>query len=111
MRQRLRGRHDEEARRLFTSLQQAFINLRRGRPGLLPPPVDPSAGHWSEFEAAGIWQVLRYSAVGSRDTVRRWLRDFIDQTRADELMVTAQIYDPAARLRSFEIVSGVAAAL
>ena len=102
---------EEEARRLFTSLQQAFINLRRGRPGLLPPPVDPAEGDWSEFEAAGIWQVLRYSAVGSRDTVRRWLRDFVDQTRADEVMITAQIYDPAARLRSFEIVAEIVAAL
>ncbi|HEY9283442.1 MAG TPA: LLM class flavin-dependent oxidoreductase [Pyrinomonadaceae bacterium] len=102
---------DDEARRLFTSLQQAFINLRRGRPGLLPPPVDPSAGHWSEFESAGIWQVLRYSAVGSRDAVRRWLRDFVDQTRPDEIMVTAQIYDPAARLRSFGIVAEIAATL
>ena len=102
---------DEEARRLFTSLEQAFINLRSGRPGLLPPPVDPSEGHRTAFEAAGIRQVLRYSAVGSFDTVRRWLRAFIDETRADELMVTAQIHDAAARLRSFEIVAEIAAAL
>ncbi|HLL73676.1 MAG TPA: LLM class flavin-dependent oxidoreductase [Pyrinomonadaceae bacterium] len=102
---------DEEARRLFTSLEQAFINLRGGRPGLLPPPADTAEGRRPEFEAAGIWRVLRYSAVGSRDTVRRWLHAFVEETRADELMVTAQIYDSAARLRSFEIVSEIAAAL
>jgi len=101
---------DEEARRLFTSLEQAFVNLRSGRPGLLPPPIDPAERPWSDFETAGIRQVLRYSAVGSGDTVRRWLRAFIDETRADEIMVTAQIHDPAARLRSFEIVARVAAA-
>jgi luciferase family oxidoreductase group 1 len=98
---------DEEARRLFTSLQQAFINLRRGQPGRLPPPVNPAEAHWSEVELAGIGHALRYSAVGSPDTVRRWLDSFIQETRPDEVMVTAQIFDPAARLRSFEIVAGV----
>jgi luciferase family oxidoreductase group 1 len=98
---------DEEARRLFTSLQQAFVNLRRGRPGPLPPPVDEVGGGLSEVELAGAGHVLRYSAVGSAQTVRRWLESFVNLTRPDELMVTAQIYDHAARLRSFEIVAGV----
>jgi luciferase family oxidoreductase group 1 len=102
---------DDEARRLFTSLEQAFLNLRTGRPGLLPPPVDPAAAAWSQFETAGLRQVLRYSAVGSPDAVRARLREFIAQTRADELMITAQIHDPAARLRSFEIAAEVAASL
>jgi luciferase family oxidoreductase group 1 len=98
---------DEEARRLFTSLQQAFINLRRGQPGLLPPPINPAEGNWSEVEMAGVSHALRYSAVGSTDTVRRWLESFIQETHADEIMVTGQIYDAVARLRSFEIVAGV----
>ena len=98
---------DEEARRLFTSLQQAFINLRRGQPGLLPPPINPAEAHWSEVELAGVGHALRYSAVGSPETVRRWLESFIQETRPDEVMVTAQIFDPAARLRSFKIVAGV----
>jgi luciferase family oxidoreductase group 1 len=100
---------DEEARRLFTSLQQAFVNLRRGRPGKLPPPVDPAGAHWSEVELAGAGHALRYSAVGSRETVRGWIESFIKETRADEIMLTAQIYDPAARLRSFELVAGARA--
>jgi luciferase family oxidoreductase group 1 len=98
---------DEEARRLFTSLQQAFINLRRGHYGLLPPPADATEGRWSAVERAGVEHTLRYSAVGSPETVRRWLGSFIQETRADEIMVTAQIFDHTARLRSVEIVAGV----
>jgi luciferase family oxidoreductase group 1 len=98
---------DAEARRLFTSLQQAFINLRRGQTGLLQPPVDTMEGRWSEFETAGVEHMLRYSIVGSPDTLRRELEAFIDSTQADEIMVTAQIFDHRARLRSLEIVAGV----
>ena len=98
---------DEEARRLFTSVQQAFINLRRGSPGPLPPPIDPASAGWSGFELAGIGHALRYSAVGSPETVRQWLESFIQATRADELMVTSQVYEQAARLRSFELAAQV----
>jgi luciferase family oxidoreductase group 1 len=98
---------DAAARRLFTSLQQAFINLRRGLTGLLQQPVDSMEGRWSEFERAGVEHMLRHSIVGAPDTVRQWLKSFIDLTKADEIMVTAQIFDHQARLRSLEIVAGV----
>jgi luciferase family oxidoreductase group 1 len=98
---------DEEAARLFTSLQQAFINLRTGRPGPLPPPVDPNDAGRSGVESAGVAHALRFSAVGSPDTVRRRLDSFIRATRVDELMLTAQIHDAAARQRSFEIAAEV----
>jgi luciferase family oxidoreductase group 1 len=98
---------DAEARRLFTSLQQAFINLRRGRPGKLPPPIDTLEGFVSELEMAGVEHALRYSVVGSHETVRAGLEAFADWTRADELMLTSQIFDHAARLRSFEIVAAL----
>jgi luciferase family oxidoreductase group 1 len=98
---------DGEARRLFTSLQQAFVNLRRGSPGPLPPPLESAGAHFNEIESAGIEHALRYSFVGSAETVRRGLETFIEQTRADELMLTAQIFDHAARLRSFELAAGV----
>jgi luciferase family oxidoreductase group 1 len=98
---------EKEARRLFTSVQQAFINLRRNRPGLLPPPVDSMESLWPEFERSGVERALRYSIVGSAQTVRRGLEAFIDLTKADEIMVTAQIFDHAARLRSFNILAGV----
>jgi luciferase family oxidoreductase group 1 len=98
---------DAEARRLFTSVQQAFVNLRRGRPGKLPPPVEALEGFASDAELAGVEHALRYSVVGSPEAVGRGLAAFADLTRADELMLTSQIYDPAARLRSLEIVAAV----
>jgi luciferase family oxidoreductase group 1 len=96
---------DAEARRLFTSVQQQFISLRRGDPGPVPPPVDTMEGRWSEMERAGVEHALYYSVVGSPETVHRGLADFIYTTDADEIMVTAQMFDHAARLRSFEIVA------
>jgi luciferase family oxidoreductase group 1 len=96
---------EREARRLFTSLQLAFINLRRGRPGKLPPPVETLEGFASELERVGVEHALRYTVVGSPETVRAGLEAFAELTRADELMLTSQIHDHAARLRSFEIVA------
>jgi luciferase family oxidoreductase group 1 len=98
---------DEEARRLFTSLQQAFLNLRRGRPGRLPPPDEGFESRLAPFERAMLDQVLTYAIVGSHDVVREGLERFIASTGADELMLTAQIFDHAARLRSYEIVSHI----
>jgi luciferase family oxidoreductase group 1 len=98
---------DAEARRLFTSLQQAFVNLRRGRPGKLPPPLETLEGFASELEMAGVEHALRYTVVGSGETVRAGLEAFAELTRAEELMLTSQIHDHAARLRSFELVADV----
>ncbi|MBC4014652.1 LLM class flavin-dependent oxidoreductase [Siccirubricoccus deserti] len=97
---------DAEARRLFSSLQQAFINLRRGRPGKLPAPVegftpDPAARNMLE-------NALACSVVGGPEAIRQGLAEFAERTGADELMVTAQIHDPAARLRSFAITAEAA---
>jgi alkanesulfonate monooxygenase SsuD/methylene tetrahydromethanopterin reductase-like flavin-dependent oxidoreductase (luciferase family) len=94
-------------RRLITSLQQQFVSLRRGTPGSLPPPVDNMDDHWSPIERAGVEQALAYSVVGAPDTVERGLEALIAETRADELMLPAQIYDHTARLRSFEIAAEV----
>jgi luciferase family oxidoreductase group 1 len=99
--------HDAAARRLFTSLQVQFVNLRRGRPGPLNPPVDSLDDLWSPAERAGVEHALRYAIVGGPETVRRGLRAFVSETGVDELMITAQIHDHAARLRSYEIVADV----
>jgi luciferase family oxidoreductase group 1 len=98
---------DREAERAFTSLQQAFINLRTGNPGQLPAPVDNPEEKWTAQERAVADHALKYSAVGSPETVQRGLEELIQMTDADEVMVTAQMYDHAARLRSFEIVAEV----
>ncbi len=94
---------DAQAHRLFTSLQQQFVNLRRGIPGLLQPPVEHL--EISEMERAGVAQALAFSVVGSPETVEQGLAEVIERTGADELMVTAQIYDHSARLHSFDIVA------
>jgi luciferase family oxidoreductase group 1 len=96
---------DEAAARLFTSLQQSFVNLRRGAPGRLPPPVESMDGLWSEMEQAGVAHAFREAIVGSAAAVKQGIAAFQRRTAADEIIVTAAIYDHAARLRSHEIVA------
>jgi luciferase family oxidoreductase group 1 len=98
---------DEEARRLFTSLQQSFIRLRRGIPGQLPPPIDDIDSFAASHERAGADHSLIYSFVGMRDKVQAGIESFLDMTQADELIVTGHIYDHKARLHSFEIAAGI----
>ncbi len=99
---------DEEARRLFTSPQQQFIALRRGGdPGPLKPPVESMEGRWTPDEAAMVEHMLKYSFIGSPETVKRGLEQFIDQVRPDEIIAAAQIYDHGARLRSYELAAQV----
>jgi luciferase family oxidoreductase group 1 len=99
---------DEEARRLFTSLQQAFVNLRRGTPGLLAPPDASLPGRLLPFERAMLDDVLSCTVVGAPETVRHGIEQFVEHTGADELIIASQVYDHAARLRSYEIVADVA---
>jgi alkanesulfonate monooxygenase SsuD/methylene tetrahydromethanopterin reductase-like flavin-dependent oxidoreductase (luciferase family) len=98
---------DEEAALLATSMQQAFVNLRTGRPSRLPPPVPGYLDKLGPQERAMLAEVLSASAIGSPDTVRRQLNAFVERTGADELMITSQIFDPAARLRSYELTASM----
>ena len=98
---------DAAARRLFTSLQQAFVALRRGTPRMLKPPVDDIDAIGSMQERAGVDHALRYAIVGGPDRVRVGLETLLEQTQADELIVSAQIYDQAARHLSYEILAEV----
>jgi luciferase family oxidoreductase group 1 len=101
---------DEEARMLFTSQQRQFVNLRRGSPGLLQPPAGLD-DYWSPAEKAGVAHALQYAVVGSPETVRRKVRDFIQLTGADEIMLAAQIFDHDARKRSYTIAAEVSGSL
>jgi luciferase family oxidoreductase group 1 len=96
---------DEKAARLFTSLQQSFVNLRRGTPGKLPPPVESMEGRWTAMERDMVGQAFGEAIVGSPSTVKRGIEQFVARTGIDEMMVTAAIFDHEARLRSFEIVA------
>jgi luciferase family oxidoreductase group 1 len=98
---------DAQARRQFTSQQQSFINLRRGTPGQVPPPIDDIDAYWSPVEKVMVERSLAVSFVGSADTIERGLAAFIESLRPDELMITAHIYDQAARLRSIELIAQV----
>jgi len=97
---------DAEARRLFTTQQQAFVNLRRGRPGLVPPPVDDIESFWQPHEKLQVEHALACAVVGGPATVEAGLAAFIERHRPDELMLTANIFDHAARLHSFELAAG-----
>ena len=96
---------ESDARRLFTSLQQAFINLRRGRPGPLRAPMDGFEDTLAPFERAMLADMLSYSVVGTQEQVRAGLARIVAHTAADELMIASQIYDHAARLRSYELTA------
>jgi luciferase family oxidoreductase group 1 len=96
---------DEEARLHFTSIQQAFVNLRSGRPGKLPPPVPGYGDTLDPHAQAMLDHALACAIVGSKETVRSGLASFAARTGADELMVTAQIHDHTARLRSYKILA------
>jgi luciferase family oxidoreductase group 1 len=98
---------DEEAQLLATSLQQAFVNLRSGRPSKLPRPRPGYYESLGPGERAVLESVLSASAIGSPQTVQRGIEAFIARTQADELMITAQIHDHAARLRSYDIVANL----
>ncbi len=97
---------DGEAARLFTTQQQAFVNLRRGSPGLIPPPLESAKAfdnYANATERAGVDAALECAAVGSVATVQKKMLAFVQQHRPDELMLTANVFDHAARIRSFEL--------
>jgi luciferase family oxidoreductase group 1 len=98
---------DAEGQRLRTSMQQAFANLRQGRPGKLPRPVDDIAAVLDRGTLAGVERALAFTAAGAPDTVRRQVAGFVERYRPDELILTGQIHDHAARLRSFGIAAEV----
>src|SRR5437763_2013340 len=101
------GETDDEARFLFSSLQQSSLNNRTGHPGRVPPPVADFEAGLDPYARALLNDALGAAIVGGPDTVRQGLEDFISRTGADELMVTANIFDHEKRKRSFEIVKQV----
>jgi len=98
---------DEEAQFRATSMQQAFDNLRSGHPTRLPPPQEDYLQRIGPQERALLDQVLSCAAIGAPETVVRQMQAFIVRTGADELMITSQIFDHAARLRSYQITSEI----
>ena len=98
---------DQEAQVLATTWQQAFVNVRSGRPTRLPPPLPGYREKVGPAEKALLDSVLSCAAIGSPDTVREGLKAFIERTGADELMIASAMFDHTARLRSYEIAAQV----
>ena len=98
---------DAEARRLATTQQMSFVDLHRGARGLSKPPIDDIEAYWSPLEKEQASRMLACSIVGGRDKVRAGMERFIARTGADELMIVSDVFDHAARLRSFEIIAGI----
>jgi luciferase family oxidoreductase group 1 len=96
---------EAEARRLFTTQQQSFVRLRRGQPGLIPPPLDDIDAFWTPQEKAGVEQALACAVLGDADGVCRGIGEFVERHRPDELLITANVFDHAARLRSYAIAA------
>jgi len=96
---------DDEARRLFTTVQQSFTNLVRGAPGKLQAPIEDIEKYWTPAEKHQASRMLKYSIVGSAGTVQRELEEFVGLTKADELMIVCHVYDHAARIRSYEMIA------
>jgi luciferase family oxidoreductase group 1 len=96
---------DEEAEFLATSQYQSFLNLIRQKPGKIPPPVKDMNTIWNDREKALVASRTGGSIIGSRETVERKLEEFLEETKADEIMVNAFVYDQSKRLRSYEIVA------
>ena len=98
---------DDEARRTFTTLQQAFTDMVRGTRGLLKPPIDDIEAYWTASEKQVASNMLAHAFVGSRETVRAGLARFVERTGADELMVVTTAFDHEARKRSYEILASL----
>jgi luciferase family oxidoreductase group 1 len=98
---------DAEARYLASSWQQSFVNLRSGHPGRLPPPVEGYVESLPQQSRMLLDQVLSSSAIGSAAVVADGIRAFVEKTGADELMLTSNMHDHAARRHSLEIVAGL----
>jgi luciferase family oxidoreductase group 1 len=98
---------DEEARWLLSSHQQAFTNLRRGRPGKLPPPKEDMQSFWTREEQAMVEHAMRYTFAGSPASVEHSLRGFLKLTRADELMINVHVFDQIARRHSLALTAGI----
>ncbi|MCE4556143.1 LLM class flavin-dependent oxidoreductase [Pelomonas cellulosilytica] len=99
---------DDEARFLFTSVQQRFLGMARGRRGKLPEPVPSMDALWTPAERLQVERMLSESVVGSPETVRAGLQATAERTGADELIVACAVHDHALRRRSYELLSALA---
>ena len=102
------GEDDAEAKFLATSQQMSFVDMFRGKRELTRPPIEDIESYWTAPEKAQVSQMLGGAIIGGPDVVRAGMEAFVRRTEADELMIVSDVFDPAKRLRSFEIIAEVA---
>ena len=95
---------EQEAEKLATSQQLAFLRMIRGQGGQLPPPVDSMELIWSPYEKAMVMEQLKYTFVGTKEKIREQLNRFITETKTDELIINTHVFDHNARVRSCELL-------
>ncbi|MDQ2752424.1 MAG: MsnO8 family LLM class oxidoreductase, partial [Bacteroidota bacterium] len=98
---------DEESHYIATSAYQAFLGIIRGHRELLQPPVKNMSSIWNEYEEAHVKAMLSSSFIGSADTINKGIQNFIARTGINELMVNSHIFDPIAKLHSYELLGKV----
>lgn len=98
---------DEEAEWLSTSIKQSFLNMMRNTPSQLQPPVENLDELMTPYEKAVLEKQLSSTIIGSPATVQKKLEKFLEETRADEIMISTMVYDHTARLHSHELVAEV----
>jgi luciferase family oxidoreductase group 1 len=98
---------DEEAQKLATSLFQMFMGIITGQRTKLQPPVDDMSRIWSDYEKQMAQQMLSLSFIGSKETIKTGLEDFLEKTRCDEIMAISNLYDTNAKIHSYEILAEV----
>lgn len=98
---------DKEAKLLFTTLQQQFLNLMSGKLTPLQPPVDDISEVASSYQINALQQQLGSSIIGSQQTVKEKLKTYVEESQADEIMAIAQVYDHEARLHSYELLAEI----
>ncbi|MEO7834940.1 MAG: LLM class flavin-dependent oxidoreductase, partial [Ginsengibacter sp.] len=98
---------DAEAEKLATSLFQMFLGIITGIRKGLQPPVDSMEGIWTEYQKEALDQMLSLSFIGSPKTIKKDLKDFVDQTKIDEIMIISNIYDQQAKLHSYELFAKI----
>lgn len=101
---------DEEAHVLATSPLMSFVDVLRNQRNLIKPPIEDIETYWSPLEKSQAMQMYAFSIIGGPKTIAKGIKQVIERTSADELMIVSDIYDPIKRLRSFELVSEVAQA-
>ena len=99
---------DDEARVLATSQQMSFVDMVRGARRLIQPPIEDIESYWSGAEKLHVSQMLACSIIGGPENIQAGLGRLLERTHADELMIVSDVFDPALRLRSFEIIANVA---